>query len=112
MSNDNNNSNNGPNKTTGQFHSVKGTAVEAIGNVTGATSWTQSGRDEHARGEGEYQAAQAEGYVEGTKDRVGGRKDAVVGALTGDRQQETIGNVRRDKGSAQQDINQPTSVNN
>ncbi|KAH9915309.1 uncharacterized protein B0H18DRAFT_98435 [Fomitopsis serialis] len=110
MSNDNTN-NNGPNKTTGQLHSLKGTAVEAVGNLTGATSWQQSGRDEHARGEGEYQAAQAEGYVEGTKDRVGGRKDAVVGAVTGDRQQETTGNVRRDKGSVQQDINRPSSTN-
>lgn len=78
-------------KTTGQFHSMKGTAVEAVGNLTGATSWQQSGRDEHAAGEYEYQAAQAEGYVEGTKDRVGGRKDAIVGAVTGDRQQEATG---------------------
>ncbi|KAI0350988.1 hypothetical protein OH77DRAFT_1411926, partial [Trametes cingulata] len=94
-------------KTTGQFHSMKGSAKETLGNLTGSQSWTQSGKQEHTAGETEYNAAQAKGYAEGTKDRIGGRKDAVVGALTGDRQQETTGNVRRDKGEAQQNWNRP-----
>ncbi|OCH88930.1 mismatched base pair and cruciform DNA recognition protein [Obba rivulosa] len=101
------NNDNGPNKTTGQYHSMKGTVVETIGNLTGAQSWQQSGKEEHAAGEGEYNAAQAQGYAEGAIDRVGGRKDAVVGALSGDREQETKGNVRRDKGETQQNINKP-----
>jgi uncharacterized protein YjbJ (UPF0337 family) len=62
-----------------------------IGNLTGSESWQQSGRDEHAQGEAEYKAAQAKGYAEGTVDRMGGKKDAVVGALTGDREQEAAG---------------------
>ncbi|KAI0702566.1 mismatched base pair and cruciform DNA recognition protein [Earliella scabrosa] len=99
------NSNNGPNKTTGQFHSMKGSAVETVGNLTGSQDWAQSGKQEHAQGEAEYNAAQAKGYVEGTKDRLGGRKDAVFGAVTGDRQQEAQGNVRHDKGEMQQDFN-------
>ncbi|KAF8996009.1 hypothetical protein BDQ17DRAFT_1310633 [Cyathus striatus] len=96
-----------PNKTSGQFHSVKGTVVETVGNLTGATSWQQSGKQEHAAGEAEYNAAQAKGYVEGAADRIGGKKDSIVGAVTGDKSQQASGNARHDKGEAQQQINSP-----
>lgn len=102
------NNTNEPNKTTGQFHSTKGNIVEMVGNLTGSESWQQSGRDEHAQGEAEYKAAQAKNYAEGAVDRLSGKKDAVLGAVKGDRQQETAGNIRHDKGQAQQNLNDPS----
>jgi len=59
--------------------------------MTNSESWQTSGKQEHAQGEAEYKAAQAEGYVEGTKDRALGYKDSVVGALVGDSAQQTSG---------------------
>ena len=78
-------------KVSGQLHSVKGTAVETVGSMTGSTDWQQAGKQEHASGEAEYKAAQAEGYAEGTTDRLRGKKDSVVGSVTGDKKQEVQG---------------------
>ncbi|KAL1742932.1 hypothetical protein HDZ31DRAFT_65490 [Schizophyllum fasciatum] len=96
---------NEPSKTSGQFHSTKGNVVEAIGNATGLESWQTSGKQEHAEGEGEYNAARAKGYAEGTADRISGKKDNIVGAVTGDSSQQAAGQARHDKGETQQEIN-------
>ncbi|KAJ7607174.1 hypothetical protein FB45DRAFT_948393 [Roridomyces roridus] len=94
-----------PNQTSGQFHSVKGNVVEAIGNATGATSWQTSGKEEHAKGEGEIKAAKAKGYAEGLGDRIEGKKDSVVGAITGDKSQQASGNAQETAGKAKTELN-------
>jgi uncharacterized protein YjbJ (UPF0337 family) len=78
-------------KASGQYHSLKGTVAETVGDMTGAKSWSESGKQEHASGEAEYKAAQAKGYAEGVVDSIGGKKDAIVGSVIGDRQQEASG---------------------
>ena len=78
-------------KVSGQFHSTKGGAKESVGNVLGSTNLQQSGREERIAGEAELKAAKAEGYTQGTTDRIVGKKDSVVGSVTGDRSQQASG---------------------
>ncbi|KAI6017408.1 hypothetical protein BKA83DRAFT_4327667 [Pisolithus microcarpus] len=93
--NQNQTQNQEPSKLTGQFHSMKGSVVEAVGDATGATSW------------GEYTAAQAKGYMEGLTGRVGGYKDSVVGAVSGDKDQQVKGNAQKEKGQVRAELNKP-----
>ncbi|KAJ4490254.1 mismatched base pair and cruciform DNA recognition protein [Lentinula aciculospora] len=81
----NNKENSSPNKTTGQFHSLKGNAVETVGN--------------------EYNNALTQGYAEGTVDRAGGYKDSVLSAIKDDKSQQTARNWRHDQGQTQQEFN-------
>jgi uncharacterized protein YjbJ (UPF0337 family) len=80
-------------KPSGQFHSAKGTIKESLGNVFGSTNLQKKGKNEHAAGEAEYNAARDRGYAEGTVDRVTGKKDQVVGAVSGDESQEASGKL-------------------
>lgn len=78
-------------KTTGTMKETIGKVEESIGNVTGVESWKTSGQERRVQGDAEHKGAQAEGYVEGTKDRVIGKKDQLSGAVTGDTTQEAAG---------------------
>lgn len=62
--------------------------------MTGADRLQRHGREEHAEGETEYNAARAKGYAEGTQDRAVGYKDSVVGAVTGDKSQQSHGEFK------------------
>lgn len=53
----------------------------------------QSGREEHAAGQREVEAAKAKNVAEGVTDRAAGKKDSVVGGLTGDRSQQVAGEL-------------------
>ena len=68
-----------------------GRVEESIGDVTGVQSLKTSGQERRAQGDVETKQAQAEGYTQGTKDRVVGKKDQLAGGLTGDTTQETAG---------------------
>ncbi|KAI5892116.1 uncharacterized protein SCHCODRAFT_02625350 [Schizophyllum commune H4-8] len=94
-----------PSKTSGQYHEKKGTFKKTIGRIFRMRGTENRGRLEHAEGEGEYNAARAEGYAEGTGDRIAGKKDSVVGAITGDRSQQHSGSARQNKGNWKQRFN-------
>ncbi|KAI0315177.1 hypothetical protein OF83DRAFT_373466 [Amylostereum chailletii] len=94
-----------PTKRSGRFHSMKGTAVESLGTLTGAKSMQQRGKEEHASGEAEFKIAKAKVYVEGSTDRETGKWDSVVGAVTGDKQRQAQGNMRGDQGQQKQQWN-------
>ncbi|KAG8949335.1 hypothetical protein FRC00_008193 [Tulasnella sp. 408] len=94
-----------PSKTTGQKDSAVGSMKETVGRTVGAHNMAQRGREQHAAGEAEVNAAKTQGYAEGTADRIGGKKDSVVGAATGDTSQQYAGNARQEKGERQQEWN-------
>lgn len=68
-----------------------GKVEESIGNVTGSESWKTSGQERRLEGDTEHKQGQAQGYTEGVKDRVLGKKDQVGGALSNDTSQEAAG---------------------
>ncbi|KAJ7167074.1 hypothetical protein C8R46DRAFT_270068 [Mycena filopes] len=96
-----------PSQTSGNFHSMKGTVVESVGNVTGLDSWKTSGKEEHAAGEAETKAAQTKAYGEGLGDRVEGKFDEVTGKVMGNSSKEMSGKVQGTKGQAQMEANKP-----
>ncbi|GAA6020904.1 hypothetical protein JCM11491_000060 [Sporobolomyces phaffii] len=94
-----------PSKVYGNINSVVGGVTQSIGDATGIQSLSHSGAEQKASGDAEHAAATAQGYAEGTVDRVGGKIDRVVGAVTGDQAKEAQGIVNENKGKAQQAAN-------
>jgi len=78
-------------KTSGNVKNTVGKAEETVGNMTGLESLQTSGKKRQAEGDVELKQAQAQGYVEGTMDRVSGAVEDVKGSLTGDSSQEVSG---------------------
>ncbi|GAA5976388.1 hypothetical protein JCM11641_005998 [Rhodosporidiobolus odoratus] len=89
----------------GNVNSLAGTAKATVGDAIGIASLSQSGNEQRAAGNAEYKAAQVQGYAEGTADRLGGKIDRVVGAVTGDKEKEASGAAQEEKGKAQQAVN-------
>ena len=98
-----------PSKTNANINSVTSTAQEIAGQAIGNKNMQQAGSQGRKEADAEYKAAQAQGYVDGSIDRVAGAKDRIVGAVTGDDSQELAGRARNEKGQAQQELNKPAS---
>lgn len=112
-------------KVSGNVNNTVGKVEEAVGNVTGLESLQTSGKKRQAEGDVEHKHAQAQGYAEGTMDRVVGTVENMKGSLIGDTSQEVSGGcssfpylpesadnpclwsggVRKEKGKVQQEAN-------
>ncbi|KAG7094918.1 hypothetical protein E1B28_005724 [Marasmius oreades] len=95
----------GDGKTTGAYHNVKGNVKETVGNMTGSHDMQRQGLEEQARGEHDYDAARIKGFNEGAMDSALGKKEALVGAATGDSSQQAKGGYREEHGERKRDIN-------
>ena len=73
------------------MQNTMGGIQETLGKVTGSENLKTSGQERRAQGDAEYKEGQAQGYTEGTKDRLVGKKDQLSGAVTGDTSQEASG---------------------
>lgn len=61
--------------------------------MTGSENWKTSGQERRVEGDTEHKQGQAQGYTEGIKDRLVGKKDQVGGAVTNDSSQEAAGKL-------------------
>ncbi|KAL7007262.1 hypothetical protein EMMF5_003101 [Cystobasidiomycetes sp. EMM_F5] len=103
-----NNSSAEPSKANASYNQTVGSAKQTVGSLVDTTLGTdlqQQGQTQYNEGVAEQKAAEAEGYIKGTADRVEGKINNVVGAVTGDRQQQAEGQTQHDKGILKQDIN-------
>ncbi|KAI5481115.1 hypothetical protein MNV49_005550 [Pseudohyphozyma bogoriensis] len=93
-----------PSKLNAQVNTTVGGVRETVGEQMGWQDTQKAGMEQKAMGDAEYKDAQARGYVQGTKDRVEGKIDNVIGAVTGDSEQQLSGKARTEKGATQQQV--------
>ncbi|KAL1405191.1 hypothetical protein Q8F55_008816 [Vanrija albida] len=105
-----------PSKINAQVNTALGSAKEMLGSTIEAgyqavggssepSSFSTAGKEQRLKGEAELKAAEGKAYAEGLGDRVEGKKDAIVGAVTGDKAQQLAGNAQNEKGAAQMKLN-------
>ncbi|KAG8930165.1 hypothetical protein FRC03_006467 [Tulasnella sp. 419] len=94
-----------PSKVKGKTNSIAGTIQSRVGGFFGMRNYAANGRDKHMHGEAEYKAAKVKGHASGTGDRISGKKDSILGGITGNRTRQARGNARNDRGSAKQSWN-------
>jgi len=97
-----------PSKINAQYNQAAGSAKQLVGALVDPIAGTQlgtTGNNQYNEGVAEQKAAEAKGYAEGTVDRVSGKVDNVVGAVTGDTAKQNEAQLRHDKGVLKQDIN-------
>ncbi|RKP12062.1 putative cruciform DNA binding protein [Piptocephalis cylindrospora] len=87
---------------------AKGQVKSTIGGVIGNETMRTEGEAEIAKGNADYKAAQAQGYVEGVKNDVKGNVKDGVNRVIGDDAGRAEGQAQQSLGQAQKDANTPS----
>lgn len=77
-----------------------------MGSLTGAESWTTSGRSLQTQASSELTAAREKQHVDATWDQSAGKLKSAWGMVTGDQDAQTEGNLRAEKGNWNEALSQ------
>lgn len=81
-------------------------ARQTVGSLTGAESWTTSGRSLQTQASSELTAAREKQHVDATWDQSAGKLKSAWGMVTGDQDAQTEGNLRAEKGNWNEALSQ------
>ncbi|KAI9228756.1 MAG: putative cruciform DNA binding protein [Piptocephalis tieghemiana] len=87
---------------------AKGQVKSTIGSVIGNEQMRTEGDADIAKGNADYKAAQAQGYVEGAKNDVKGNIKDTVNRVIGDDAGQAEGKAQQSLGQAQKEANDPS----